>query len=282
MEEKVKVTIQYIEPKTGSSGTFEIEIYKTDEEFQEAFIEFFGKFLNSDNRSSFLELENPVMCNLKKAIHDYLTRTYLIPQNEKFPQHDFLFNNLSMVSNFLLVRHLIFDAQKFIEWILEITLEWEASNGNYRIHKGSLYFFWSRYAIINNEIDKGFFLIHKAYEEDCITQNTDTPDTPAYKTVTLNKDERNLLFTYVSKLWGFLDMFIDSYNKENTKSLSQSSFESKFLLTPPSKDLLFTFTHTLARIHQMFGIRTIITNSEFAGLFMLNLLCWCNIFSVKC
>lgn len=67
-------------------------------------------------------------------------------------------------------------------------------------------------------------------------------------------------------------MFIDSYNKENTKSLSQSSFESKFLLTPPSKDLLFTFTHTLARIHQMFGIRTIITNSEFAGLFMLNLL----------
>jgi hypothetical protein len=247
------------------------EYFFLDEEMNTILIEFFNLFFNNLH-VRFKDIEAKAFPELEKGILEYFDRRYSQGEKDIITKQDYLFNNLTHASNHYKGIGLYNDAQDFWIRILKTVRYWEKTRGE-RIHKGSLYYFWADAAILNNEIDKGIFLIHEAFVEDKKTFNTDTPGTPAEKTVQLNyKDDANFLFGYITRLWEFFDTYIENYNRFNSPKITREKIFAKFTSNPPSADIIFSFVHSLAKIEQLMIIEPDILSSDFAGLYELNLL----------
>lgn len=248
-----------------------IQLKNLDKQMDDCLSKLMVDFFQSENHL-FRAINQNLMQNFEKDVFDYLDRRYLDNQEDLFTLQDFLFNNLTVISKQYIELRLYRDAEEFWIRILDIVNKWEDSR-KLRVHKGSIYYFWAEIALFTNEVDKGFFLIHKAYLEDCETHGGNTPGTPAYKTVTLNmEDKENMLYGYVLELWDFLGTCISNYNKEHNRTLTKEQIYSKFISNPPSPDILFSFAHSLARINQLMKFHFNITQSSFAGLYELNIL----------
>jgi hypothetical protein len=203
--------------------------------------------------------------DLLSNIHSYLDSKIGNP-----PGQDYLFNDLTIIWKNYQNNGRVSDAQQFWLDILNIIKQWEQSR-NVRIHKGSLFYFWSQTAILQGQLDKGFFLIHSAYEEDVLTYKTELPGTPAYKTVSLDySDKDNFLFNLVEAWANYLDHFVTNYRNLSGKKFTLDDFRIKFLGKPPSKDILFSFTYTLARFFDFDSMPPFIVRGNFASLFELN------------
>ncbi len=262
MEDKIEIVINE------ASGE-KAQVFNLDEEMNRAFLIYIQKFFKNIAHSRIWNLEN--YHNLETAIFEYFDRRYLVDNKDAFQKQDYLFNNLTFFSNYFLHNGWIADAQKFLEKVLRTAMDWENSRKN-RIHKGSIYYFWAELALFNNEIDKGFFLIHESYREDCETYETINPSTPSQKTISLNTDKENMLFDYVLRLSNFLMGKCQIYNKENNRNLSEKTIRELFLQTPPSNDVLFSFTYALAKIEQLESMQPYVKLSSFTGFYALNIL----------
>lgn len=187
--------------------------------------------------------------------------------------HDSLFNNLTFIWINYHQNGRLGEAQLFWHDILNIVQEWENTRQK-RIHKGSLFYFWSQTSILQGQFDKGFFLIHSAYEEDVLTHKNELPGTPAFKTVSLDylaKD--NLLYGLVEYWANYLKEFVDKYQKLSGSNFSLDDFRNRFLKKPPDRETLFSFTYTLARLFDLdTQIPPTIVTGNFASLFELNTL----------
>jgi hypothetical protein len=255
----------------GDGFEIQVPLRKLDKEMDECLAKLMTDFYLSKNQF-FEAINQTLLQGFEKDAFKYLDRRYQNGADDLFKMQDFLFNNLTIISNFYLGSHLYKDAEDFWQRIMDIVNKWEVSRG-LRVHKGSIYYFWAGVALLNNEVDKGFFLIHKAYLEDCITHGGTTPGTPAYKTVMLNvEDENNMLYGYVLGLWDFLFSYIENYNNANNRKLTKELVYAKFISNPPSPDILFSFSHSIAKIKQLIEFQPNITQSSFAGLLELNLL----------
>ncbi len=183
---------------------------------------------------------------------------------------DYLFNNLTIIWKTYQINGRVGEAQQFWQDILNIVLDWESSR-NSRIHKGSLFYFWSQTAILQGQLDKGFFLIHSAYEEDVLTNKNQLPGTPAFRTVSLDYSEKgNLLYGLVESWAKYLGNLISSYQTLTGNKLSLDDFRAKFLNQPPNRDVLFSFTYTLARFYDFDLLPSSILRGNFTSLFELN------------
>jgi hypothetical protein len=188
------------------------------------------------------------------------------------PGQDYLFNNLTIIWKNYQGNGRLGEAQQFWEDILGIVRDWEMSRKQ-RIHKGSLFFFWSQTAILQGQFDKGFFLIHSAYEEDVLTHNNDFPATPAYKTVSLDySDQGNFLFRLVEEWAMYLNGLIAKFPNLLSSVFTLEEFKTKFLYRPPSRDTLFSFTYILARFHDFDLLPTDLLRGNFTSLFEINIL----------
>jgi len=205
-------------------------------------------------------------------LFSHLDRRLALPIKKRMTKQDFLFNNLTIISNVYLESQLFQSAELFWEMILQMVYKWEDSRRS-RVHKGSIYYFLAHAALLNNEFDKGFFCIHKAYQEDCITHNKRNPNTPADKSVRFNVwSKKNYLYGFFRNLWDSLHQSLKRYNKENQGALLRTQLSKRFIINCPSEDLVISFTHTLSKIFQLVKLGPAITKSEFAGLYELNLL----------
>ena len=85
---------------------------------------------------------------------------------DKHFEHDSFFNKqtghwLQFIYNFR------YDAaEELWDSLLQFAYKWESINVGKRIHKGTPYYFWGVTCILNNDIDKGFLLMHQGLEED--------------------------------------------------------------------------------------------------------------------
>ncbi len=231
-----------------------------DSYIRELLLMFFSNF-----EKPYSDFRNLCHNELKENIN-----THFDGRKGSYSEQDHLFNNLAIIWRAYQDSGRVQEAQQFWQDILIIINEWEQSR-KCRIHKGSLFYFWSQTAILQGELDKGFFLIHSAYEEDAISHNTNLPDTPAFKTISLDySDKRNLFYNLVSKWAAYLDMFITRYRDISGRTFSINDFQTKFLNAPPSRDTLFLFTYILAKFSNFDEIPSIPTRGSFASLYELN------------
>ncbi|HML40366.1 MAG TPA: hypothetical protein PKD23_06770 [Bellilinea sp.] len=197
---------------------------------------------------------------------------YLDRNINKPPGRDYFINNLHILvtGRYLNLGDLL-GIQYFWSSIEDMVRRWEDTR-NKRFHKGSIYFFASYPAFYLEQIDKAFFLLHKAYEEDVKTQGTPTPDTPAFKTVSINEDKGNALYGIVVNWANYLIELIDNYSLITNRKFSLYIFRDKFLKTPPSLDILFSFTHTLVKFHYFDLTKDFSSQGVFPNLYKLNML----------
>ena len=231
-------------------------------------------YLQSLFTKFFSEFHNPYSEFIKGCYQDLKTniQSYFDSKNGNPPGQDYLFNNLTIIWKNYQGYGRLGEAQQFWENILGIVRDWEVTRKQ-RIHKGSLFFFWSQTAILQGQFDKGFFLIHSAYEEDVLTHNNDLPLTPAFKTVSLDySDQDNFLYQLVEAWAGDLDRFISKFPNLRGSIFTLGEFETKFLNHPPSRDTLFLFTYIIARFHDFDLLPSDIVRGNFASLFEINIL----------
>ncbi len=231
---------------------------------------FIKKLLNQ----FFLVLRGPYQEFINKNFHDLKENIFLYLDGKinNPPGQDYLFNNLTIIGNNYLFNGRVSEAQQFWNDILNLVLDWEQSR-NARVHKGSIYYFWSQIAILQGELDKGFFLIHSAYEEDVLTFHDQSPSTPTTKTLSLNYlDPGNLLFNLVKAWANYLENFISKYRINYGNRFTLDNFRNKFLTNPPSRDTLFSFTYNLAKLYNFDLLPKIIVNGNFASLYELDTL----------
>jgi hypothetical protein len=217
---------------------------------------------------------------LKKSYHDFIRdwykelevniHTYFDGKINNSPGHDDLFNNLTIIWTNYQNNGRVGEAQQFWQDILNIVLNWENTRTS-RIHKGSLFYFWSQTVILQGQLDKGFFLIHCAYEEDVLTHNNQLPHTPAFRTVSLDYFEKdNLLYGLVYAWTNYLSSLISLYQTLNGSKFTLDDFRVKFLNCPPSRDILFSFTYTLARFYDFDLLPPFILKGNFTSLYEMN------------
>src|SRR3989344_5760644 len=83
----------------------------------------------------------------------------------KFEKHDSYFNNFTSVWLDLIQQRRFTEAEKIWKDALDIAFRWEKCR-KLRIHKGTPYYFWAVTCFLNDDIDKGFWLMNQAYIED--------------------------------------------------------------------------------------------------------------------
>lgn len=234
-------------------------------DYMDSFLKnFFTKFFNELSRQ-YTDFISFWYKELEEKIHTYFDGKINNP-----PGQDNLFNNLTIIWKTYQNNGRVGEAQQFWQSILKIVLDWESSR-NSRIHKGSLFYFWSQTAILQGQLDKGFFLIHSAYEEDVLTSNNQLPGTPAFRTVSLDYSEKgNLLYGLVEDWANYLGILISKYQTHTGSKFTLDDFRVKFLNQPPSRDILFSFTYSLARFYDFDLLPTSILRGNFTSLFELN------------
>lgn len=151
--------------------------------------------------------------------------------------------------------------------------EWESQHPGEFIHKGTPFYFWGMAAISRGELDSGYALMHQALEEDIRTHNTRNPQTPAFAFAILDYDNVNQAFRHWSlSLAQFLDGFLTSYHASRSRTLQLDEFRMRFLVSPPSLDVVFLFAYTLGRFFLLSRVPDYALRSRFAGQLETNLL----------
>jgi hypothetical protein len=204
-------------------------------------------------------------------LSDAISR-YLLGVPKRIATHQYLFNNLTPIWNQLLANDQHSLAQHLWQTILRHAKQWERAR-NSRIHKGSIFYYWGGTAVMAGDLDKGFFLMHSAYEEDRLTYEQDRPSTPAAKFVALDFESGDQLFRpHALMLGDYLDDLLKSYRLEALSHLKKEQIRVAFLEGVVDLSITFAFTHALSRLHALRSFSYYVQPSDFSHNYLLNLL----------
>jgi hypothetical protein len=218
----------------------------------------------------FIDLEHP---NANNAFASYYQSMFGIPaidmqsfetsseayfnsiedKEDKFLKHDLYFNNFTPVWLNLIQQRRFTEAEKIWRDALDIAFRWEKYR-KLRIHKGTPYYFWAVTCFLNEDIDKGFWLMNQAYIEDKITHNTEEPDTPSkYFLYFETSQEQQFFRDKLLQIKEFLNKnLIENYSTIRSKTFDYSLFENKFLKNQQiSKDVKFHFNLNVFRLERI-------------------------------
>ncbi len=232
-------------------------------EIDEAFNDFFLSSLKSGldisliNKESLPQLERVSLDHIKDHSDFETTRKY--------------FKNLRFIwSVFVNIEGEFQNAEWYLERILRPIQRLEQQIGQ-QIHKGPIYYFWGGTALLMGEIDKGFLLMHSAYEEEIRIQ--EPQPTPSYKFISLNYADEKQFFGFLVKDYAeYLSSRFNPYRQAKVTHYDPEEFRKNFLELNPNPDIAFSFTHTLARLKQLSHFDKNYLYSDFAGQYKLNLL----------
>ena len=176
-----------------------------------------------------------------------------------FAKHDDYFNNFINVWRTLLDQQKYKHAEELWKFALDIALEWEQKNVPMMIHKGTPYYFWAVTCFLNDDIDKGFSLMHQAYEEDESTFSHGGANNPADLPAGLflyfvPANNAQFFKPKLDMIKRFLeDCFINNYVNNRTRTFSYAVFEQKFLRSANevTKEVKFHFNLNLFRLEKI-------------------------------
>jgi hypothetical protein len=193
--------------------------------------------------------------------------------------HNSYFHNFTPIwHHFLSTRNYV-EAEEIWDIALAPVLKWEKTHPTGRIHKGTAFYFWGMTALEHGDLDKGYFLMHQSVEEDVFTQQEEhpnisgLPDSPSLALATLNYAKLDQAYRiWVTKQAQFVIEQLSKYSSQYSRIFSIDDFRLKFLLNPPSVDIIFIFAFALARINKLYSFPPYITKSRFAGQLQANAL----------
>jgi hypothetical protein len=184
---------------------------------------------------------------------------------------DRFFNCFSPVWSFFLHIGRLDLAQSLWPLALEPVEQWEKAH--HRVHKGTAYYFWAMSALIEGNMDRGYILAHQALDEDVQSHGHSNPDTPAFALVSLNDDKPDQAFRqWVKNQANYFDDFVADYRSEHKRSLTLGDLKRRFLSNPPHIDMVFSLTHTMARLKEIADLPQQAKRSLFVAQIQLNLL----------
>lgn len=148
------------------------------------------------------------------------------------------------------------EAERLWDCALGKVYEFECQHGK-KIHKGTAYYFWGVTCILNDELEKGFLLMHQALEEDIETAGGENRDSPAYCFVTLDYEKQDQAFRQkIKELAKFVDDRINNYRNARSTALTLSDFKSKFLGEHNLQAVVFLF------VFQLFHLKKVLTEID--------------------
>jgi hypothetical protein len=166
-------------------------------------------------------------------------------------EHDSFFGRFTPIWFDLIQKRRYFEAVSMWNPPLLFAYKWEENNEPHRIHKGTPYYFLGVTAILNNELENGFLLMHQALEEDKRITKT-IPQSPAYFFVTLDYKQQNQFFRQkVEEISNYLALRIGAYGTSRNGALTLDQFKTKFLESQDLTEEVFLFVFTLFEIHKM-------------------------------
>lgn len=189
-------------------------------------------------------------------------------QNSKiYGAHDYYFNNFTPVWKHFITQSDFKRAEEIWRIALKIAAEWEKKTAD-EIHKGTPYYFWGMNAILNNEIEKGFLLMHNALEEDKESRGKHNPSTPARHFTHLNpSQESQAFYDKVNSISNFLRYYLEAYRDQRGMDLTFSDFRSLFLEEPDLQETGFSFIYNLFRLEMLVSrMRQIPRTNAFASV----------------
>ncbi|MHA1381077.1 MAG: hypothetical protein ACTSRG_22140 [Candidatus Helarchaeota archaeon] len=143
-----------------------------------------------------------------------------------------------------------------------------------RIHKGTLYYFWSVTRIKAGDLEKGFILMHQALKEDRLTLEMDWPSTPATFFVTLDYEEKEQFFkSELEYIAEFLEEKLQKYKDERGMSLNIDDLRDKFLKEIEFRDEVLLFVFQIFRLKRILDINpNTLRLNPFSSLIEVNIL----------
>ncbi|MFZ0966199.1 MAG: hypothetical protein WAN82_06185 [Candidatus Bathyarchaeia archaeon] len=167
-------------------------------------------------------------------------------------EHDNFFGRFTPIWLDLVQKRRYFEAISFLNEPLVVAYKWESMNKPHTIHKGTPYYFLGVTAILNNELENGFLLMHQALEEDKRLSPNAIPKTPAYFFVTLDYKEQGQFFRQkVEEISDYLAGRIDTYVNKRNGTLTLEQFKAKFLECLDLNEEVFLFVFVLFETHKM-------------------------------
>lgn len=132
-------------------------------------------------------------------------------------------------------------------WALRPVLAYESASGKL-IHKGSPYFFWAMSSLLNSDLDVGYLLLNRAFEEDIRTHGSVSPNTPGLAVATLDDTVLdNILRPYVQMQAAALERRLSTFRAKYRRALTLQQFRAKFLALPQLRQTVSMFSYALAR-----------------------------------
>lgn len=174
-------------------------------------------------------------------------------EDRRFEKHDNYFNNFTPVWISLINQKRFAEAENIWEVALDIALGWEKER-RLRIHKGTPYYFWAVTCFLNEDLEKGFWLMNQALIEDITTYGKDEPDTPSKFFLYFEPmPDQQFFKDKLLQIKDFLDKkLINNYSTTRKRNLDYSLFEKKFLKNQQiSKDVKFHFNLNIFRLERI-------------------------------
>lgn len=197
---------------------------------------------------------------------------------DKYPDpnsghHDMYFGNFTVIWRSYLNSHKFDAAEKIWDKAMSAALSWESLNPGKRVHKGTPYYFWGVTALKRGNLDRGYALMHQAVAEDSLTYGVPYPDSPAFAFVSLNYSKPAQYFRdWLYKQMLYIGDRQKAYSATYSRPFSLDNFKDKFLLKPPSVDIVSLFSYSLAQLMQLSKIPARALASGFAAQLESNLL----------
>ena len=194
-----------------------------------------------------------VICTIEEQRFIIVDPQQFFDQNiDNYDAHNWFFDQFTTIWNFFLNQRRFRSAEQVWERALISAYEWQDKNPNKRVHKGTPYYFWGVTCILNTDLEKGFFLMHQALEEDKKTLRSDTPKTPAYSFVTLDNENQNQFFKpKVEEIAKFVNEKLVVYRSRTGGALTLPDFKSKFLENSALQEVIFYFVFTIFRLKKL-------------------------------
>jgi hypothetical protein len=132
-------------------------------------------------------------------------------------------------------------------WALRPALVAETESGQ-ALHKGTPYYFWGMTLLVQESLEEGYLLMHRALEEDVRTHRTSAPDTPGWALATLDHERLSQAFLpWVKKQAAHVEARLNDYRSTHQRLLTLPELRSRFLAIPTYRDAAQQFCFSMAR-----------------------------------
>jgi hypothetical protein len=234
----------------GNKKYTEIELFNLGDEITEQFKIFYHSFFTKGNTQPTQEF-----VDVSKKLFSNFDAQQRVDLGEQY------FNNFIIISQTLLENKQYALAFNFWIKILGFVKEWENTNKNKTLHKGTPYYFSAVASILQNDFDTAMMSMNNALKEDEKNAPNKWTNLPAYLFLTLNDQYPDqYLKSYVDWIIGFirnrlngkgseLEIYKNHYKAKRNGNLTYAQFRKKFLDSQNvSEELKFFFVYSIIRL----------------------------------